>query len=132
MISNKQTFLWTAPYVLCWLSVPIIILLGLLFRKDTIDFQLYDTYYVITVAQYATALAILLWFFGMVYWLLDKAGKKPNYLFFLLHLVTTVLILTIVATPSLSIVNPFILLVVFAVAQLAFIANVSFSLLRRQ
>ena len=131
MISSKRTFIWTSPYVLCWLSIPIFILLALLFGQDIMDFQLYDTYYIITVGQYAVALAILFLSFGMIYWLLEKAGKKPNYIFSLLHLATTILILTIVAVPSFWIINPFTLLVIFAVAQLAFIANVFFSLPRK-
>lgn len=135
MISKKQTFSWISPYALCWLSIPFILLPGLLFGQHTLDFQLYDTYYVIAISQYVIAVAILIWVFGVIYWTVNKTGKKLNYMLSFLHLATTILILTIIALPSCRVTNSFetsfAILAVFTTSQIACLANVFLSLLRK-
>ncbi|TLV02496.1 hypothetical protein [Dyadobacter luticola] len=125
----------TSPHAVCWLSIPIILLAGLLFKQHAIDFQLYDTYYVLGIIQYAGAVAILIGFFGLIYWMMRKAGKKLNYSMSFLHIAITIVTLTIIAllasNANIAFQTFFALLFTFAAAQIIFLVNVILSFFRR-
>lgn len=87
------------PYVISWLAIPVLSLIGLLFRQHTLDIQLHDTYYVIANMHVVLAESVVLVLIGVGYWLIEWQSKKPNSLLVVLHLVLTIGILVLCVLP---------------------------------
>ncbi|MCX6214212.1 hypothetical protein [Spirosoma sp.] len=125
------------PYLISWLAVPVLMLMGFLFRQHTVDIHLYDTYFVIANNHVALAGAALLLVAGLGYWLLQKIGKMPNVTLTVFHLLPTIGVLMLLALPVASDSDlmgaEWFFLIVFAllVGQCAYIANILITLLRK-
>jgi heme/copper-type cytochrome/quinol oxidase subunit 1 len=125
------------PYLISWLAIPILVLIGLLFRQHTLDIQLYDTYFVVANLHFALAGSALLLIIGMGYWLVGLSGKTPNLVLTLVHLSLTIGVLVIVALPLFntdSLASTewlFLMIVAFLLAQCAYTINILITLLRK-
>jgi cytochrome c oxidase subunit 1 len=62
-------------YLLFFLAVPIVLLIGFLGGEAILDINILDTYYLITYRHLAILISILLVIIGMGYWLLQKVLK---------------------------------------------------------
>jgi hypothetical protein len=125
----------TKPHLISWLAIPILILIGLLFRHHTLDVQLYDTYFVIANLHFALAGSALLLVIGMGYWLIGLSGKTPNLLLTLIHLSLTIGVLVVVALPLFTTNSLagtewlFLMIMAFLLAQCAYTINIIITLL---
>ena len=64
------------PHFVFLISVPIVILAGLLSRGATTNFNTLDTYFIISYWHLSVLMAMFLLFVGVVYWLMHKANRK--------------------------------------------------------
>lgn len=125
------------PYLISWLVVPLLILIGLLFSQHTVDVQLYDTYFVIANSHIVLAGAALLLVAGLGYWLVNLTGKTPNVALTAFHLLPTIGVLMLLALPVASdsaLMSAewfFLLVLAFLAGQCAYIANILITLLRK-
>ena len=87
------------PYIISWLAIPALILLGIVFRQHTIDIQLADTYYVIGKLNFVFVAALFLLLLGVGYWLVSRNGKIPNKTLTSIHLLLTLMALVTFALP---------------------------------
>lgn len=124
------------PYLTSWLTIPILILFGLLFNRHTIDIQLYDTYFVIANLHFVLAASLLLLLIGLGYWLINRRGKAPNRVLTAIHLLLTVGVLLLFAAPV-SEINMVLSawfmwgVIALLLAQLLYLVNIFITLLRR-
>lgn len=87
------------PYLICWLIIPVLGLMGLLFHRHTVDVQLYDTYFVIANSHVALAGSAFLLVVGLGYWLICLTGKTPNIALTTIHLLPTIIVLMLLVMP---------------------------------
>ncbi|QDK78238.1 hypothetical protein EXU85_06355 [Spirosoma sp. KCTC 42546] len=118
------------PYLISWLAIPVLSLIGLLFRQHTVDVQLYDTYYVIGNTHVALAGSVVLLVIGAGYWLIDWQSKTPNSLLVVLHLLLTIGVLVLSVLPAFGgdnlIPSDWLvwLLLTFVLAQFIYLINI--------
>ncbi|SOD88911.1 hypothetical protein [Spirosoma fluviale] len=87
------------PYLISWLAMPVLILMGLVFRQHTVDVQLYDTYFVIANSHVALMGSAFLLVVGLGYWLICLTGKTPNIALTTIHLLPTIIVLMLLVMP---------------------------------
>ncbi|WP_425290760.1 hypothetical protein [Spirosoma linguale] len=125
------------PYLISWLAIPVLLLAGFLFRKHTVNIQLYDTYFVIANSHVALAGSALLLILGLGYWLILLTGKSPNVALTLFHLLPTIGVPMLLALPMFSSDSlgsaQWLSLVVlaFIAGQCVFVVNILMTLLRK-
>ncbi|MCK8495978.1 cbb3-type cytochrome c oxidase subunit I [Spirosoma sp. RP8] len=125
------------PYLISWLAIPLLVLVGLLFREHTLNVQFYDTYFVIANLHVALAGSILLLVVGMGYWLIGLSGKTTDPFVARSHLSLTIGGLVIVTSPLFSSDRLagtewlFLVLLTLLLAQCAYIVNSVATLLRK-
>ncbi|WP_461149538.1 hypothetical protein [Spirosoma pulveris] len=125
------------PYLISWLAIPILLLIGLLFRQHTVNVQLYDTYFVIANRHVALAGSALLLVLGFGYWLLQRTRKTPNGILTAFHLWLTIGVLLLLVLPIFSrndLISTqwlFESIVVLLLGQCAYVANMLITWLRR-
>jgi heme/copper-type cytochrome/quinol oxidase subunit 1 len=122
------------PYLTSWFIIPILILIGLVFNQHTIDIQLHDTYFVIGNLQVVLAASLLLLVVGLGYWFINRLGKSPNRVLTAMHLLLTVGVVTLFASPiaenSLGLSALFTWSVItLLLAQILYLANIFICLL---
>ena len=88
------------PYLICWLAIPLLLLIGFVYHATPLNIQLYSTYYVAGVSQFVLIGSIVLLLVGFGYWLLNEQGKTPNTFLTILHLVLTIGVLCMVLPVS--------------------------------
>ncbi len=76
------------PYLIFWISIPIIILFGILSNK-VLDVNIHDTYYTMSYYHIAIVFAILFGFVGFGYWLMKKFKRKLSKWLNLTHIFLT-------------------------------------------
>lgn len=64
------------PHLFFLLSIPIIMLIGILSGDAVLNINVHDTYYVIAHLHLATLISILFGIIGIGYWIMQKADKK--------------------------------------------------------
>lgn len=62
------------PYLIFWLSIPIITSIGMTSRYSVFSIDLYDTYFVASYMDLALLVSALCGFIGLGYWLVQRAG----------------------------------------------------------
>ncbi|MBD0824247.1 MULTISPECIES: hypothetical protein [Aestuariibaculum] len=77
------------PYLVFWLSIPIIILNAAYSRNDTMQFNVYDTYYIFSRFQLFLSITIAFAFMGLGYWIMHKAEKCLYQPLSILHITLT-------------------------------------------
>ncbi|MGV3561065.1 hypothetical protein [Larkinella arboricola] len=125
------------PYLICWLTLPVLVLIGLVFGQHIIDIHLYDTYYVVANEFFISAGSVLLLFLGIGYWLLKLKGKTPNGILTTIHLLLTIGVLLLFSLPVFSanslVSSEWILFSVIALllGQLTYVVNILTALLQK-
>ncbi|HMB63212.1 MAG TPA: cbb3-type cytochrome c oxidase subunit I [Eudoraea sp.] len=64
------------PHLIFLLSIPIIMLIGILSGNAVLDLNIHDTHYVIAYLHFATLIAILFGIIGVGYWIMQKTDRK--------------------------------------------------------
>jgi hypothetical protein len=64
------------PHLIFWISIPFIVLSGFISSEEVLDFNIYDTYFVISLLYVNTLIAILFGIIGLGYWIMLKT-KRP-------------------------------------------------------
>ena len=136
---------YTKPHIFLWLSIPVILLIGLNDYNERVDINIYDTYYVTTSSHLAILISTAFALLGLIYWGFIKFGYKPIGWLTITHLSCTIDTLLFVwlimlfnwfsqtDLPSLagfngqSLVLVF-LLILFLLGQLLFILNLVLTL----
>jgi heme/copper-type cytochrome/quinol oxidase subunit 1 len=69
------------PHLIFFITIPIIMLIGILSGDSVLDINVHDTYYVITHFHLAILISILFGIIGVGYWIIKKAyGKLSKWL----------------------------------------------------
>ena len=77
------------PHLIFLLSIPIIILIGILRGDAVLDINVHDTYYIIAYLHLAILISILFGIIGLGYWIMLKAKRKLSKWLTLLHVTLT-------------------------------------------
>ena len=64
------------PHLIFWLSIPLIILIGILSGTETMDVNVHDTYFVFTKYHLSILISTLFGIIGFGYWIMKKANRK--------------------------------------------------------
>jgi len=64
------------PHLIFLLSIPIIMLIGILSGDAVLDINVHDTYYVIAYLHLAILISILFGIIGIGYWIMQKVDRK--------------------------------------------------------
>jgi|GEM_PF-2721572 len=85
------------PYQLIWLTIPALVLIGLIFRTHTVDIQLADTYYVISNLYFVLPGSVFMLVLGIGYWLMRRQRLNP--ILIVLHILLTIAPFILIALP---------------------------------
>ena len=77
------------PHLIFLLSIPIIMLIGILSEDAVLDINVHDTYYIIAYLHLATLISILFGIIGFGYWFVLKANGKLSKWLSLIHITLT-------------------------------------------
>jgi len=64
------------PHLIFWLSIPLIIIVEFLRENEPLDFNIHDSYYVISRGVISILISLFFGIIGLGYWLMQKANKK--------------------------------------------------------
>jgi heme/copper-type cytochrome/quinol oxidase subunit 1 len=64
------------PYVMCWMIIPIVLILGFLAGDTGLDISLHDTYYVIGYRNLTLFCSLILAVSGLIYWLILRNSLR--------------------------------------------------------
>lgn len=78
------------PHLIFWISIPVLVLIGFLNRKEMLDINIYDTYYVFSKTALIIMISALFGFMGLGYYLMLKAKRKLSRWLNLIHVALTV------------------------------------------
>ena len=76
LATSKMTQIIQKPHLIFFLSIPIIILTGLLSGESTLDINIHDTYFIISYLDISILISIVFAIIGFGYWLMYKAQHK--------------------------------------------------------
>ena len=82
-------FLINKPHLIFFLSIPIIILFGILNRNEILDINVHDTYFVFSPIDLTILISILFGIIGIGYWIMLKANRKLSKWLNLIHITLT-------------------------------------------
>ena len=85
---NRQ--IMKKPHLIFWISIPVLVLIGILNRKEMLDINIYDTYYVFSKTALIIMISALFGFMGLGYYLMLKAKRKLSKWLNLIHVALTV------------------------------------------
>ena len=85
---NRQ--IMKKPHLIFWISIPVLILIGILNRNEMLDINIYDTYYVFSKTALIIMISALFGFMGLGYYLMLKAKRKLSKWLNLIHVALTV------------------------------------------
>tara|TARA_R110000765_G_scaffold37526_1_gene83084 strand:+ start:592 stop:1035 length:444 start_codon:yes stop_codon:yes gene_type:complete len=85
---NRQ--IMKKPHLIFWISIPVLVLIGFLNRKEMLDINIYDTYYVFSKTALIIMISALFGFMGLGYYLMLKAKRKLSRWLNLIHVALTV------------------------------------------
>ncbi len=77
------------PHLIFWISIPIIILIGLLNRNEILDVNVHDTYFVFSKTDLTIVISILFMIIGLGYRIMLKAKRNLSKWLNLTHIVLT-------------------------------------------
>ena len=78
------------PYLIFLLSIPLIMLIGILSGEADLDINVHDTYYVISYLHLAILISILFAIISIGYWIMLKTNRKLSKWFNLTHIILTI------------------------------------------
>ena len=76
------------PYLIFWVSIPLIILSKFLSGTEPLDINVHDTYYVIEHG--VISISIIFGIIGLGYWIMQKANRRLSKWLNLTHIVLTI------------------------------------------
>lgn len=76
------------PHKAIWSVIPVFLMIGIIFRRPTLDIQFHDTYFVIF--HLSAFFSIILMLIGLVYW--QNRDKKLISWMTFIHVVWTILV----------------------------------------
>lgn len=79
----------TKPHQIFWISIPILILFGILYRNEMLNVNIYDTYFVFSKTDLAILIAILFAVIGLGYWIMLKFNIMLSKRLNLIHIILT-------------------------------------------
>ncbi len=82
-------FNFTKHFMICFISIPIILLISLIKINHTLDIQLHDTYFVIANLHLGMLFSLLMGIYGFLYYQFRR--RKLNKWLTLFHLIFTLL-----------------------------------------
>ncbi|MBX2829059.1 MAG: cbb3-type cytochrome c oxidase subunit I [Flavobacteriaceae bacterium] len=71
-----MNYLIEKPYLIFLLSIPIIMLIGILSGDAVLDINVHDTYFVIAYLHLALMISVLFGIIGIGYWIMQKVDRK--------------------------------------------------------
>ncbi|WP_299215498.1 hypothetical protein [uncultured Aquimarina sp.] len=77
------------PYIIFWSLIPIMLIYGFSFDEETLDINIHDTYFVISIAHLFNFLSLLFFGIGLTYYAIHKLNKKRQPLLTYIHLIGT-------------------------------------------
>jgi heme/copper-type cytochrome/quinol oxidase subunit 1 len=77
------------PYLIFWISIPIVMLLCILSENEVADISVHDTYVVISDFHLAYLISILFGIIGFGYWMMMKLNRRLSKWLTLIHLCLT-------------------------------------------
>jgi heme/copper-type cytochrome/quinol oxidase subunit 1 len=77
------------PYLIFWLSIPLIMLSGIISSIDDLVFNVHDTYYVFSLLELNILVSILFGIIGLGYWMIIRINKRLSVWMNLIHIVLT-------------------------------------------
>lgn len=86
---EKMSRILNRPYLIFWMSLPILLLFGLSNRNEIITINIHDTYYVFSRIDLTFVISILFVIIGIGYWLMLKTNKKLSKWLNLIHMTLT-------------------------------------------
>jgi heme/copper-type cytochrome/quinol oxidase subunit 1 len=78
------------PYLIIWLSIPLIMLSGFISSIDKLDVNIHDTYYVFSLFDLNTLISVLFGIIGLGYWIMLKVNGKLSKWLNLIHITLTI------------------------------------------
>ena len=72
-----------------WLSIPIIILIGILNLGKTFDVNIHDTYYIIDFRFITHLISLVFLIIGFGYWILQKTNRRISRRLLKIHVIIT-------------------------------------------
>jgi heme/copper-type cytochrome/quinol oxidase subunit 1 len=78
------------PEKICWITIPVILLIGLPTANNTFDLQLHDTYFVISNLHLGVLFSIFLAFLGAGYWIINNIDGNLSKFFSWIHMIVTI------------------------------------------
>ncbi len=77
------------PHLIFWISIPYIVLSGFISSEEVLDFNIYDTYFVISLHHLNILVSILFGTIGLGYWIMLKAKRTLSKWMNLFHITLT-------------------------------------------
>lgn len=78
------------PHLIFWISIPIIIIVGLSYGGSTLDINVYDTYFIISQLYISYLISIFFGLIGFGYWMMIKCKRRLTKGLSILHIVSTI------------------------------------------
>ena len=127
----------TIPYLYFWIMIPVYCFMLIFFGNHSMDIQLHDTYYVISMTHVWLFLIWTFSLFGLVYWSVRKL-KTYNWITAIHVLATLSMVFLLFSVDRIAYFRQdhfysitMIFGLIFSLAQILFVLNILFSLLRR-
>ena len=98
--SLKMNRITNKPHLIFWISIPIIILIGVLNRNEMLDVNIHDTYIVFSKTDLTIVISFLFAIIGLGYWIMLKSNRRLSKWLNLIHIALTfggILIICILA-----------------------------------
>lgn len=77
------------PHLIFWISIPVIILIGILKQEEILGFNVHDTYFLFNTGDLAIVISILFSIIGLGYWIILKSNRKLSKWLNLIHISLT-------------------------------------------
>ncbi|WP_378182987.1 hypothetical protein [Aquimarina sp. SS2-1] len=77
------------PYIIFWSLIPILLIYGFSFGEKTMDINVHDTYFVISITHVFNLISLFFVVIGLVYYTINKLNTKRRPLLTIIHLLGT-------------------------------------------
>ncbi|GGG06300.1 hypothetical protein GCM10011344_03470 [Dokdonia pacifica] len=130
-------------HYIIWIAAILTLVIGFTKRRETLDFNVHDTYYVIAKNQLYNGIAMYFGIVGLLYWLYYKVGKKTLRWLDIVYMVLMFLgVLGFIVIPlfnmkrvyytNTSIVSDKNAVILISIAQLILMINLTIALFKKR
>ena len=81
--------LFKNPHYIFWLSIPIILFIGLINPERSLEINIYDTYYIFFLQDLTYLFSLIFLITGLGYWLMRKTNIKLSNRLNIIHIILT-------------------------------------------